>query len=370
MIKKQFLIKRGFSNLINATKVESYRYFNFPSILPNNVLLAITYKCNSRCRMCNIWKKYENNFNSLKNEIALDDFITFVKKNNFLTKISITGGELFLRNDLHDIIIFLDKMGYNTDLVTNGILLNKIKKEESKILRNLSGDKPHILSISIDGFEKTNDYLRGIVGLFKKNMKLLKWCINQKNKYDFFDVSISYTITEKNYKELNFFIDHFVNLGLRPEQISFRVAQESFYFNNIKKREKINIHNFLNEFQKIQKKYPVFKNDFFYKKIPQFLLNPKKLVIPCAATFSFCYINPYWDVYPCIQWDRKLGNLKKYKFDLKTFWKSRTINETRKLISNDKCPNCWTQCSAIPSINAHIPSFMQRYWNSIKYIDF
>lgn len=369
MKQKKFYVKRSFKNLINAMRAESFRYFSFPMILPSSVLLATTYMCNSRCRICNIWKRYHDNHTSIKNELTLDEFTTFVEKNNFLTKIAITGGEPFLRKDLYDIVLFLDKKGYNTDILTNGIFLNKIKRDETKILQNLSGGIPHSFSVSFDGLGPTHDHLRGMHGLFNRAVILLKWAMKQKKKYDFLSVSVSHTITESNYKELNSFVDYFVKFGLRPEQISFRIAQQSFYFNNMKREETLNdIYGLVKQLQKLQEKYEFFKKDFFHKKMIQFLFHPRKLIIPCAATFSFCYIDPYWNVYPCIQWEEKLGNLKEFDLNLKSFWRSKTMKKTRELIKNGNCPNCWTQCSAIPSMNANIPALLQRHWNSIKYI--
>lgn len=366
---KNFLVKKMLRNLVDAAKVENSRFLHFPRIFPTSVLLATTYMCNSRCKMCNIWKIYRNKNKKIEDELDLNEFTTFIKKNKFLNKIALTGGELFLRDDLYDMIIFLDEIGYNTDILTNGILSNKIKKEETRILDGLSGEIPHVLSISIDGLGRTHDYLRGRKGLFDRSVKLLKWFMIQKDKYDFFDVSVSHTITEKNYMELNSFVDYFVNLGLKPQQISFRIAQNSFYFNNMKKEKtSINIRYIIQEIQKLQEKYDFFKNDFFYKKISQFLLYPNKLVIPCAAASSFCYIDPYWNVYPCIQWGKKLGNLREFNFDLKSLWEERIIKETQQMVKREKCPKCWTQCSAIPSMNTNLPILTNRYLNSIKYI--
>lgn len=115
--------------------LEFFRKFGFTHILPSNVLIATTYMCNSRCKMCSIWKKYKNNPRNLRDEMTLDEFFEFVNKNRFLTKIALTGGKPFLRNDLYDMIIFLDGKNYNTEITTNAILSNKIKSEESEILK-------------------------------------------------------------------------------------------------------------------------------------------------------------------------------------------------------------------------------------------
>ena len=53
-------------------------------------LIAVTYRCNAKCHMCNIWQDPTNP----KDEITLDD----IKKiPNGLSFANITGGEPFLR---------------------------------------------------------------------------------------------------------------------------------------------------------------------------------------------------------------------------------------------------------------------------------
>ena len=135
MKQKKFFIKKIAKQLLYVTKLEFFRKLGFTHILPSNVLIATTYMRNPRCKMCSIWKKYKNNPRNLKDEMPLDEFFEFVNKNRFLTKIALTGGKPFLRNDLYDMIIFLDGKNYNTEITTNAILSNKIKSEESEILK-------------------------------------------------------------------------------------------------------------------------------------------------------------------------------------------------------------------------------------------
>lgn len=356
--------------IIYAIKIESFRKLGYPNILPSNVMIATTYMCNSHCRMCNVWSKYKKNPKKLKEEMSMNEFIEFVNKNRFLIKIALTGGEPFLRDDLYDMIIFLNEKGYNTEITTNAILTDKIKSEESKILNNLSGDIPHTLTISIDGLEKSHDNLRGIKGNFKKAIELLRWCIQQKNKYDFFETSISHTITQNNYLEFPDFFTYFINFGLKPEQITFRLAQtSSYYFENVKSNEIstdfLQIHE---QIKKVLDKHTNLKSDIFYQGLLKYLRNPNNQVLPCMAALSFCYIDPYWNVYPCMSWTKSIGNLRNFNFDLKKIWNSESMKQSRELIKNEKCQNCWTQCVAIPTISSNILVLPKRYLNLLKHI--
>ena len=59
-------------------------------IEPTSASLAVTLRCNSRCVICDIWKR--------KNRQELSPVI-YKKLPQGLKNIDITGGEPFLRND-------------------------------------------------------------------------------------------------------------------------------------------------------------------------------------------------------------------------------------------------------------------------------
>jgi radical SAM protein with 4Fe4S-binding SPASM domain len=52
------------------------------------------------------------------------------------------------------------------------------------------------------------------------------------------------------------------------------------------------------------------------------------------------------NVYPCTVFDRKLGNIRDYNYDLKKILTSETAKKVRKEIEADRCPQCWTPCEA------------------------
>ena len=64
--------------------------------LPTDVSIITTYRCNMKCRMCNIWK----NPSEIGKEIKAKELEILPQ----LKIINITGGEPFVRNDLDEII--------------------------------------------------------------------------------------------------------------------------------------------------------------------------------------------------------------------------------------------------------------------------
>ena len=127
-------IKRGLWNIFYSFKATSFRNSGKPKILPRTIWIALTYKCNSKCKMCGIWKKYKKNPELAKSELTLKEFKKFIDQNRFIKDITLSGGEPFLVPELADMYLYLDSKGYHTGTATNAILKNHIIKTEEKLL--------------------------------------------------------------------------------------------------------------------------------------------------------------------------------------------------------------------------------------------
>ncbi len=75
--------------------------------------------------------------------------------------------------------------------------------------------------------------------------------------------------------------------------------------------------------------------------------------VPCSAGHTFCYISPYGDVYPCVQFPLPTGNIRRQKF--LDIWKnSPQMNEVRSIHGRDlpTCSSCshLGTCSRCPGL--------------------
>jgi radical SAM protein with 4Fe4S-binding SPASM domain len=66
--------------------------------------------------------------------------------------------------------------------------------------------------------------------------------------------------------------------------------------------------------------------------------------LPCSAGHTACYISPYGDVYPCVQFPLPTGNVRKQKF-LDIWRYSPQLQEVRSITARD-LPVCST-CSHV-----------------------
>ena len=85
-------------------------------------LVELTYRCNLRCSHC-----YAVESESAKRELTTSDSINLFDElyDNGIFRLTLTGGEIFVRNDILQIIEYAYKKGILIDLFSNATLLNE-----------------------------------------------------------------------------------------------------------------------------------------------------------------------------------------------------------------------------------------------------
>ena len=125
---------------------------------PIVVGLELTLACNLQCKHCasSATRRTRNNELSFHELLAICDQFPDL----FVQEVDLTGGEPLLRPEWIKVAEHLRKLGIDTRMVTNGILL----RENAQQLAD-SGIKT--VGVSLDGLEETHDYIRKKSGLFK-----------------------------------------------------------------------------------------------------------------------------------------------------------------------------------------------------------
>lgn len=317
---------------------------------PYKLTFAVTYKCNSRCKICQIWRKKP------ENELTFAEIEKFFKINNFFNWIDLTGGEPFLRDDLVEVcsvVISNCPNLYLLHIPTNGLLTKKIVGETKKVIKL----KPHrfIISIAMDGPPKLHDQLRGIRGNWQKAVETFKGL--RKIKPEGFKVCFGMTLSGKNY---NLIEKTYQSLkkeisSLKRSDLHFNIAHySSFYYDNLEADLGLTtgINQKLNEFlRKKEKKLSEvqFLESRYQKLIPKYLKTHAS-PLPCQALSASVFIDPKGDVYPCTMWNKKIGSLADVGFDLKEIWRQARVMNLRGKIRERQCPGCWTPCEAYQAI--------------------
>jgi radical SAM enzyme (rSAM/lipoprotein system) len=147
-----------------------------------------TLRCNAACRHCGSDCRVSTTHPDMPAKDFLnliDDITPFVNPNKLM--IVFTGGEALLRPDIEQCGSELCRRGYPWGIVSNGLLFGQ--RLDSLLAAGL-----HSATVSLDGFEKAHNWLRGRSNSFKMavraierlaNSNIIVWdvvtCVNQKN---------------------------------------------------------------------------------------------------------------------------------------------------------------------------------------------
>ncbi|MBI4992640.1 MAG: radical SAM protein [Candidatus Magasanikbacteria bacterium] len=308
--------------------------------LPVDCVLAITYNCNSRCVMCDIWK--------LKNQPELLP-MEFLKLPASLRDINISGGEPFLRLDLPQIITNLKKAVPRARMVisSNGFATDLIIRQMKAVL----AIKPDIgAAISIDGIGETHNQMRGIPGGFDRAIDTVK----KLKELGMRNLRLAYTATNMNIEHLS----KVYNLSRELDiEFTHSYAQSSeFYFGG-----KQNVQN--PSVESLQKQYEyLIKQELKTFNLKRWLrayfaygmckfVSSKNPILSHAPGRDFFFLDPSGDIYPSVVHNIKLGNIKEI-VNFGQFWCSDEMEEKRKLVNAKNIP-VWMICTARSAMRKH-----------------
>jgi len=357
--KKKDIFSRGLITLKDFLwKTKIFLSFLFSEEPISNkieaVNFAVTYKCNSRCKNCNIWKKYHEHPEKVNQELTLNEIkkIFSSKYLKDLKRIQFTGGEPFLRDDFVDLFSFFIKKYPNIHIgmPTNSVDPKLILKKLNKIVKKCK-PKSFDLCISLDGIGKIHDNVRGLKGDYKRTIKMLD---EIKKRFPFINISIGFTINSENYKDLlkvyEFSKERNIDFGFWFGQVSkcfydnLEKERKEFNFDERQLREIDKMVNFIIKDMKKRNKLDFF-GEYYFLNMVHFKRNPKRKINCYSGIHSF-FLDPYGNIYPCIMLNKKFGNAKE-GFD--NVWSSNEANKIRNFIKKREC-SCWTSCETYPSL--------------------
>lgn len=301
--------------------------------------LPITYLCNARCTMCDIWKIHKHGDELLRQEITVDGLIEFFRNNkkrlSKLRNIGITGGEPSLKKDLVKLIVYLredypdTRIGIQTHGLTPQIQL--------PIIKSIYDIYPEIgLAVSIDGMEETHEKMRGISNAFARSVETIQGAQAMGIK----EITCGLTITKWNIDEI-LSVSEFCK-DLRCEFSAF-LAEEGDYFDNAGNPDTKFTEE---EKQKIARILENFKYHYYMDNTRLQLLGKRKREIDCYSGQTSFVLDAYGNFKPCLILDETFGNVKNRS--LSEIFSSRETKEKQKQLK--KCKKCFLQCEVGTSV--------------------
>lgn len=296
---------------------------------PKNAIIAVTFRCNARCTMCDIWKHGPTD--QLKPEY-------YRRLPGSLREVNITGGEPLLRNDLGEIITNLRLINPKMRIVlsTNGLLPERLS-------RLLEDHRDIVVRVSIDAIGEKHDIIRGVEGAYQKALL----SVEVAKKHGIKDIGICTTITRENADEA-----HKVQLLAGALGVSFTatVVHSSPIFFGDQSKCKPDPLQTIDTLTKISNRFYASARvkDWFKGYFVDGLLDLARGAprpISCHAGEEFFYLDPEGNIFPCHLWEKSIGNIIE-----ETYEEIIARNpDLRQLVK--RCPQkCWMTCTVAPEI--------------------
>lgn len=283
-------------------------------------ILAVTYRCNSRCTMCYTWDHPSRK----EEEIRPKDLETLPQ----MVRLNITGGEPFLREDLSNILSVVKKKAKRVVISSNGLLTKKT-------LEVMDRHRDVGIRISIEGREETHDRIRGIKGGCIRSLETVKGLKTLGIK----DLGIAVTVSDENAHDLV----SIYNLAKENcVELATAILHNAYYFHkedNVivdKSRAESGLEGLIREYLKSSHPKNWFRGYFTQGIIDH--MYGKRRALKCTMAKDSFYIDPYGFIRPCNVMNFPFGNIREKPFQ--EIWNSANAEEARRRV--DSCDrNCW-----------------------------
>jgi MoaA/NifB/PqqE/SkfB family radical SAM enzyme len=312
---------------------------------PKVIQLPITYRCNSRCLMCNVWKM------DTTDEAEILEFSEFMKDELFkkVQSVGINGGEPTLISNIDEyarIILTLPEIK-SLNIISHGFNTNRALKAFEKIYTACRENSVSFhVSISLDGVGKIHDEVRQIPNGFSKTVSTIDELIKNQHKYcDSYDVAC--TVVKQNIDnlvELNEFskvkgykIKY--RLGVSNKRIESDLLLEQYTVLSDKEYKQSAVeffHYLMSNAKDINEKFKYFSIVYWLTKS-----NPKRL-LGCIWKDEGITLDSRGELYYCAVESEKLGTLRNGKdsnIGTDVFFDKVNIEQRKSIIKN-KCDSC------------------------------
>ena len=289
--------------------------------IPLSVQLDLTYRCNERCVHCYLDHDDHGEMTTAEIKDLLDQMA-----DAGVFYLTISGGEILMRRDFFEILEHARALMFCVKLKTNGVL---IRKKEAQRLRAL-----HVESVQISVYShraEVHDAITKMPGSFRQSIAAVRLLREEglvvtmanvlmvQNSHDYQGVKALATELDAR-----FFMDPTITPMMDGDRSILSLNVDEAILQG------------------------VFRDGALVGNVEEFCAPPQSVdeealdMLPCSAGHTACYVSPYGDVYPCVQFPLPSGNVRQTKFV--DIWRdSPQLKEVRSITLRDM-PSC-SQCS-------------------------
>ncbi|MBZ5643614.1 MAG: radical SAM protein [Acidobacteriia bacterium] len=285
--------------------------------IPLSAQLDLTYRCNERCVHCYLDHRDHGEMATAEILDLLDQMAAAG-----VFYLTLSGGEILMRKDFFEILEHARALTFCIKLKTNGVL---IRAPQAGRIRALGVES---VQISIYSHRpETHDAITKMPGSLRQSIRAARLLRERGVRVIFASV-----LMRQNARDYSGVKALAAELGaqfiLDPTITPMMDGDRSILELNVDEEA-------LRE---------VFRNEGLVGNAEEFCAPPQGPdadaldCLPCSAGHTACYVSPYGDVYPCVQFPLPSGNVRCTKFA--EIWRhSPQLNDVRSITLRDM-PSC------------------------------
>jgi AdoMet-dependent heme synthase len=299
--------------------------------VPLSVHFDLTYRCNERCVHCYLDHDDHGEMTTAEVTGVLDQLAaagTF-----FLT---FSGGEILLRKDLFDLVAHARELQFDVKLKTNGVLVGQ---PQAARIREL-GVRQVQLSVYSHRAE-VHDAITKVPGSLVRTLAAIRRLTAEGVR-----VMIANVLMRQNAADYPGVRALAVELGvdctIDPTITPMMNGDTAVVALRLPAPQLLQVF----------RDRSLVGDDFMTP--PSAPIDEETLDgRPCSAGHTFCYISPYGDVYPCVQFPLPSGNVRQQRFE-EIWYGSPQLEEVRSIRVRDlpTCSSCGhvSTCTRCPGL--------------------
>ena len=292
--------------------------------IPLGVQLDLTYRCNERCVHCYL----DHDDHGEMNTVEIKDLLQQMAEAGVFY-LTFSGGEIMMRRDFFEIFEHARRLSFCVKLKTNAVMVHQREADRIQALA------PDSVQISVYSHRaEVHDAITKLPGSLNKSIAAARLLVQRGVRVIFANV-----LMRENFADYSGVQALAAEVGAQftvdPTITPMMDGDRSILNLNIERAQ-------------LQQ---VFRDASILGASPEEFCAPPDgplaaedamETLPCSAGHTFCYVSPYGDVFPCVQFPLPTGNVRTTRF--LDIWKhSPQMNEVRSITIND-LPVCST-CS-------------------------
>ena len=289
--------------------------------IPLSVQLDLTYRCNERCVHCYLDHEDHGEMTTPEIKHLLDEM---ADAGVFI--LTLSGGEIFLRKDFFEILEYarLERQ-FCVKLKTNAIM---IREREAARIRDIGVES---IQISIYSHRpEVHDGITLVPGSLQRSLDGARYLKSQGLRVIFANVLMVHNL--QDYPGVRALAEELgVECTLDPTITPMMDGDRSVLSLGVKP----------------EALRQVFRDQALVGDVDEFCTIAAPAdenalsALPCSAGHTACYVSPYGDVFPCVQFPLPTGNVRKERF-LDIWRHSERMREVRSIRLKDltTCTSC------------------------------